>query len=313
MGAVDRIREAIAFEMAENAVSRSPDSFLHWALDRIAETSPWQRVFYGCGSIRNGLHFALDSGLGNEAMQHLRDGWRSSSLSVAGIRYAGQPLILTETLTDAEIQADDYLTQSQRQFGVLPVAFISGEGAFAGLTDTLQVLANPGEVANEGQKELLWQMFAAIRLGLRVSVQSTIKEVGSASKYEVLGIVDQLGFSYGKSNISDDDRESIVTALTIAADLDEGSESQKKAFQFDDLVLTPLGPLCLVQKERQLDVVSLLSPREREIAKKIAQGKTYKTIAADLGIAVSTVSNLTVRIRRKLDLGSREEIAALFN
>lgn len=54
-----------------------------------------------------------------------------------------------------------------------------------------------------------------------------------------------------------------------------------------------------------------LSPRERDIAEAISQGKTNATIAEDLHLSVSTVKNRVSAILAKLALDNRVQIALL--
>jgi DNA-binding NarL/FixJ family response regulator len=52
-----------------------------------------------------------------------------------------------------------------------------------------------------------------------------------------------------------------------------------------------------------------LSDREMEVVKQIAQGKTYKEIAEELGLTFETVKTYAARIRRKLQVTSKIKIA----
>ena len=54
-----------------------------------------------------------------------------------------------------------------------------------------------------------------------------------------------------------------------------------------------------------------LSPREQEIARALAAGRTFKTVARGFGIAISTVANHASRIYKKLNIYRREELVAL--
>lgn len=54
-----------------------------------------------------------------------------------------------------------------------------------------------------------------------------------------------------------------------------------------------------------------LSPREQQIARALAAGRTFKTVARSLGIAISTVANHASRIYRKLGIYRREELVGL--
>ncbi len=53
-----------------------------------------------------------------------------------------------------------------------------------------------------------------------------------------------------------------------------------------------------------------LTPREREIIKLIAQGKTSKQIASNLNLSVFTVSNHRKHICKKFNLHSTAQLVA---
>lgn len=76
------------------------------------------------------------------------------------------------------------------------------------------------------------------------------------------------------------------------------------------LRVSPHGRLYLLHARRPLPLDSL-SPREQEIARALAEGKTFKTVARQLDIAVSTVANHASRIYRKLGIFRREELVSL--
>jgi DNA-binding CsgD family transcriptional regulator len=70
------------------------------------------------------------------------------------------------------------------------------------------------------------------------------------------------------------------------------------------------GGLYLLHARRPhpLDV---LSPREQEIARSLAAGKTFKSVARECDIAISTVANHASRIYKKLGIYRREELVGL--
>lgn len=67
------------------------------------------------------------------------------------------------------------------------------------------------------------------------------------------------------------------------------------------------GPLHILHLRRSLPL-DTLSPREREIARALGSGKTFKTVARQYDIAVSTVANHASRIYKKLGIYRREEL-----
>jgi DNA-binding CsgD family transcriptional regulator len=70
------------------------------------------------------------------------------------------------------------------------------------------------------------------------------------------------------------------------------------------------GQLYLLHARKPMPL-DALSPREQEIARALGNGKTFKSVARQYGIAVSTVANHASRIYRKLAIYRREELIAL--
>lgn len=67
----------------------------------------------------------------------------------------------------------------------------------------------------------------------------------------------------------------------------------------------------LLLNARRPHPLDALSAREQQIARALAAGKTFKSIAREYGIAISTVANHAARIYRKLGLFRREELVGL--
>ncbi|MGB0217719.1 MAG: LuxR C-terminal-related transcriptional regulator [Sinimarinibacterium flocculans] len=70
------------------------------------------------------------------------------------------------------------------------------------------------------------------------------------------------------------------------------------------------GGLLLINARRP-HPLDALSAREQQIARALAAGKTFKSIAREYDIAISTVANHASRIYRKLGLYRREELVGL--
>jgi DNA-binding CsgD family transcriptional regulator len=70
------------------------------------------------------------------------------------------------------------------------------------------------------------------------------------------------------------------------------------------------GVRCLVLLEPVVRAESMLSPREQQIARMVAQGDPNKTIAAKLGISSWTVSTHLRRMFAKYDVRSRAALVA---
>ena len=99
-----------------------------------------------------------------------------------------------------------------------------------------------------------------------------------------------------------------LPAALIDRDDDEGfGEFRQRGLHFR---LSREGQLFLLHARRPhpLDV---LSPREQEIARALAQGKTFKSVARECDIAISTVANHASRIYKKLGIFRREDLVGL--
>ena len=64
---------------------------------------------------------------------------------------------------------------------------------------------------------------------------------------------------------------------------------------------------------RPMNKLDVLTPREREVAQALAQGKTHKMVAIDLGTSPSTVRNQTQAIYGKLEIGNRADLVKLIS
>lgn len=71
-----------------------------------------------------------------------------------------------------------------------------------------------------------------------------------------------------------------------------------------------IGRLQLLHARKPMPLDGL-SPREQEIARALAAGRTFKTVARNFGIAISTVANHASRIYKKLNIYRREELVQL--
>jgi two-component system response regulator DevR len=60
------------------------------------------------------------------------------------------------------------------------------------------------------------------------------------------------------------------------------------------------------------DKLAALSPQERRVIALVAEGKTNKEIATDLGLSDKTVKNYLSNLLEKLKLSRRSQAAAFF-
>ncbi|MBA4800816.1 MAG: helix-turn-helix transcriptional regulator [Euryhalocaulis sp.] len=75
--------------------------------------------------------------------------------------------------------------------------------------------------------------------------------------------------------------------------------------------LSTFGNACFIHLASQPGL-SLLTPREREVAKLYAADLTHRQVAAALGTSPSTVRNQLARVYDKLEISSKTALSALF-
>lgn len=75
------------------------------------------------------------------------------------------------------------------------------------------------------------------------------------------------------------------------------------------IIPSPVGRM-LFLKVRARTIVDCLTPRERTIASRIAQGLTHKEIARELGLAPATVRNQIQDIHERLDVRNNAQLIA---
>lgn len=105
----------------------------------------------------------------------------------------------------------------------------------------------------------------------------------------------------------DIDRSRLPFALPPSATGEERASFVVGALHFR---LAREGGLYLLHARRP-HPIDVLSPREQQIARALAAGKTFKSVARECDIAISTVANHASRIYKKLGIYRREELVGL--
>jgi DNA-binding CsgD family transcriptional regulator len=104
--------------------------------------------------------------------------------------------------------------------------------------------------------------------------------------------------------------EAVEALRRIATRLESGTASVNCAPEEGVLLDTVVGGVrCLLQLHRPPEIEAL-SPREGQIARMVADGRTNRAIATALEISLWTVSTHLRRIFAKLGVGSRAEMVA---
>ena len=165
-------------------------------------------------------------------------------------------------------------------------------------------------------RRALGHMVEAASLALRAFIQRDewLRALGRTSRGSS-ALVDARGTIYASSphfreTLTEDYGHSQFTAL--ASPLPMEAQDGNGNFMQGPLHFRSArhGDLYLLHVRKPVPLDGL-SPREQEIARALGKGKTFKTVARQCGIAVSTVANHASRIYKKLGIFRREELVEL--
>lgn len=175
-----------------------------------------------------------------------------------------------------------------------------------------EVLLRNAEHGLHGAVKLPW-LEAAVALALTLEEASEIHAVLIGAMRAVDDIVVRVKARQGGSPASDD-------AGWPGPRLAEGESGYQLVLNMQPLAEPPpLGPEFMIWESgsveralREIECVpsSLLSPREFEIAQRLAKGESRPTVATALGLSTNTVQTVTKRIYRKLGVTNRAMFTA---
>lgn len=165
-------------------------------------------------------------------------------------------------------------------------------------------------------RRAIGHMVEAGSLALRQFIQRDewLYSLGRPSR-GTAALVDAAGTIYAASNRFREmmgqefgQRELLALPQPLPKDsLDESGDFSQGMLHFRS---SRRGSLYLLHARKPLPLDGL-SPREQQIARALGSGKTFKSVARQLGIAVSTVANHASRIYKKLGVFRREELVEM--
>ncbi len=319
----DGIPETFAIEIANWATQLPPAEFVSRMLEAIAIYTPWKSLAYYTATARHGYHFRISNSLPNDPADAFELSWTRSPIALKLIEAMGEPVILADVINDPAMKSEPTHPSWGADYQLVPAAIIASTGAFPGLADGLTIFQpqHGKPVVSSDDKERLWQLFTAIRLGLKICINTWIKSESSRMENKTVMLVDKFGYFLASDQPEADklrdylDREApelLINGRRIAMDTLLPKLKKAHTIYLKGLEVEETAGVYKVSISRNA-ILATMSPREREIATLIAEGKSYKSIGSELGIALSTVSNISVRIRAKLGLTRKEEIATLLN
>jgi DNA-binding CsgD family transcriptional regulator len=210
--------------------------------------------------------------------------------------------------------------------GLLPDASLSATAGYAlryehrggALTSTV-LLCFASELPTDlpSLHRAVGHMVEAAALSLRQYIQRDdwLFALGRANR-GTAALVDTKGTVYSASRRF---RDLLANEAAVERDfprlpfpLPDSAFSETSAFMWQRLHfrVAPVGALLQLHARRPLPLDGL-SPREQQIARALGNGKTFKSVARQYDIAVSTVANHASRIYRKLGIYRREDLVEL--
>lgn len=155
---------------------------------------------------------------------------------------------------------------------------------------------------------------AVVSLAQFISRDEWLHNLGRSNRGST-ALVDSSGTFYATSPrfralLSERFGDRPLTALPFT--LPEEAFEDKGQFNVGELHFraSRAGSLLLLNLRKVLPLDGL-SPREQEIARALAEGKTFKSIARQFEIAISTVANHASRIYKKIGVYRREDLVML--
>ncbi len=155
---------------------------------------------------------------------------------------------------------------------------------------------------------------AAVALAQYIGRDEWLHNLGRSNRGST-ALVDSSGTFYAtsprfRSLLSERFGDRPLTSLPFP--LPEEAFEEKGQFSMGELHFraSRAGSLVLLNLRKVLPLDGL-SPREQEIARALAEGKTFKSIARQFEIAISTVANHASRIYKKIGVYRREDLVML--
>ncbi len=316
------IPEPFAIEAARLATTLPPMQFLGTILPLIAQYSDWKCLSYFAATKHHGIH--LQSSVNLPAPSPTTAiSWQETEFAALLESSLGEPIVLADKVVNLDIETTKRLQAWRYENRLKAAAAIASTGILPGQVDALIIYEDLDcdKPITDADNERLWQTFTAIRLGLKVSIDSYVARKSWSHSNGAFALVDQHGYFISdnfdqidiiKNRLEKSNPESLINGKRLSFDRIAPQLEMSGRGYLSGLEIFQADGLFEVAVSRNA-ILANMSPREREIAELIAAGQSYKSIAASLNIAFSTVSNISVRIRSKLGLTRKEEIAVLLN
>ncbi len=298
--------EAEALPVARDAARMDPDTFMRVAIARLAKHLPCQHMLYGTGTVKHGTHTLAGNGHSCSVETMLQNSDFPFPLPLPALEKLGETLSLKKSMSAKDYMTSELLVQYRDTCGLNPTYFIVDNSAFSSILDFLIVFdEDPDASLSEFEQKLLMQIFCIMRLGLSVAIHAYHHRSCEKFGTNQITITERAGHSY---------IEQLQPLLRIQSD--NSSELENGISKFghppmadNDILVRPTGQFNLLIGLNNL--LGNLSEREKQVVARISYGFSYKTVAVELGISTSTVGNMVARIKKKLDVSSKEELIQL--
>lgn len=291
------------------AQSQSIEYFHSRMIERLAELIGFDKAWWGLAALIDGVPVERSSQLFNLPAQYLLD-WQSIShddITIDSVhRHPGHAVIIDMNTTAG-------LAWLGAKHGIGQLMCIIVTDPITRLSEHLTLYRSAGVASFSQQDALLLETLmphlsaavAANRIRTLISTRETLSNPHNLA----LAVCDRHGTLHCA--------EPGFIALLLQAwpqwsgpGLPMAIEPGEHAINHVHLSLSRAGDLFLVAG-RQQNLLMTLSPREHEVAQGFGEGKTYKEVARELGLAPNTVRHHIRSIYSKLGVKDKTRIAQL--
>lgn len=302
----------VLLDLHRDCREKSADDFLAWATGLVGEAIPHDACFWGSGAVVDGEIVVNTSWLNNvpaESMQVWESLKHADTSSWRLVENAGRVV----NFTHAELRQEYVYEPLFHRYGIEQLMGIYQPNQLSGLYDAISLYrSDPAAPFSEAECRafagLVPHLIEARRANFLEGLNAGGGDGAAADFKGILHAVED-DFSQLLQQEWPGWRGARLPAPLLAT-LGEGGErwlGKKTAIRClrrNDMYLLNIRPRIPADN---------LSGREHQIARHFAEGRSHKDIAQNFEISPSTVRNHLTAIYRKLEIGSKAELAALLS
>lgn len=310
----------VLLELHRDCRGKGIDDFLGWGMGLVGKVLPHDACFWGSGAWVDGeivVHTSWFKNIPPESMSIWERHKHADTSSLKLLANAGEVV----NFSNAELRREYVYEPLFHQVGIEQLMGIYQPNQEAGLYDAISLYrSDPAAPFSEAEclafASLVPHLIEARRVnyldGLGVGGREDaimLRQYTAVADFKgVLHAVEDGFFRVARLEWPDWQGarlpESLLAKLREGGERCFGEKTALRCSRRNDIYLLNI---------RLRTPADSLSERERQIARHFAEGRSHKDIALNFEISPSTVRNHLSAIYRKLDIGSKAELAALLS